>query len=427
MLIEIATKDARLGMYVHAVEGGWLASPFWRSHLVLSKPSEIAKLVKAGIATITIDTSKGVGPAQAAPPAPPVDDVPAIADRRVASEDAPYSGPERRLRKRGSSELDRARETVERSKEAVSRMFAEVRMGNAVDAADVSPLVDEIAESVARDATAMLKVTRLKNKDEYTYLHSVAVCALMINFARRLNLPEDEVRDLGMAGLLHDIGKMSVPSALLDKPGALEPGERSVVQSHPVKGHQLLSESENISAAVLDVCLHHHERVDGTGYPERLTGEQLSLHARMSAICDVYDAVTSNRPYKRPWSPSEALARMRSWEGHFDPALFAIFIESIGIYPVGGLVRMGDNKLAVILTANDEDPTAPRVRCFYDIPAQAMVPHRDVDTGGGASHRTILRSERGEHWFGDNWSAIHAQVQAGPVDDAAPRRTAVGA
>ncbi len=426
MLIEIDTKDARLGMYVHAVEGGWLASPFWRSHLVLSKQSEVTKLVKAGIARITIDTSKGVGPAHSVPSPQTVAEAPVAEERRIADVGAPDNGPERRQRKRGNNELDRARETVERSKEAVSRMFAEVRMGNAVDAADVSPLVDEIAESVARDATAMLKVTRLKNKDEYTYLHSVAVCALMINFARRLNLPEEEVRDLGMAGLLHDIGKMSVPSALLDKPGALEPGERTVVQSHPVKGHQLLSESDNISSAVLDVCLHHHERVDGTGYPERLTGEQLSLHARMSAICDVYDAVTSNRPYKRPWSPSEALARMRSWEGHFDPALFAIFIESIGIYPVGGLVRMGDNTLAIVLTANDEDPTAPRVRCFYDIPAQAMLPHRDIATGGGAPHRTILRSERGEHWFGDNWSAIHARVEHETADAAPPRRVAAG-
>ncbi|MEH3046531.1 HD-GYP domain-containing protein [Sphingomonas adhaesiva] len=430
MLIEIDTKNARLGMYVHAVDGGWLASPFWRAQLVLSKQSEIDKLVKAGIMKIVIDTSKGVGPAEPVAPAPvAVEETPVEEAPVPVAVDAAYAGPERRTRKRVASELDRARATVERSKEAVSRMFAEVRMGHAVDAADVSPLVDEIAESVARDATAMLKVTRLKNKDEYTYLHSVAVCALMINFARRLNLPEEEVRDLGMAGLLHDIGKMSVPSALLEKPGALEPGERRVVQSHPEQGHQLLSESHNVSPAVLDVCLHHHERIDGTGYPHRLTGEQLTLHARMSAICDVYDAVTSNRPYKRPWSPSEALARMRSWEGHFDPALFAIFIESIGIYPVGGLVRMGDNVLALVIEGNDEDPTAPRVRCFYDIPAQAFVAHRDIATGSGTPQATILRSERGEHWFGDGWTEVQALVEAGTPDAtgaATPRRAAMG-
>ena len=423
MLIEINTGNARLGMFVHAVEGGWLASPFWRKQLLLSKQSEIDKLVDAGITTIVIDTEKGVGPLSPEPTAT----TPAMVEEPAP---APYSGPERRMRKRIPNELDRARATVERSKEAVSRMFSEVRMGHAVDAADVAPLVDEIAESVARDATAMLKVTRLKNKDEYTYLHSVAVCALMINFARRLNLPEEEVRDLGMAGLLHDVGKMSVPSALLEKPGALEPGERRVVQSHPEQGYHLLRKSRNVSSAVLDVCLHHHERIDGTGYPERLTGDQLTLHARMSAICDVYDAVTSNRPYKRPWSPSEALARMRSWEGHFDPALFAIFIESIGIYPVGGLVRMGDNMLALVIAGNDEDPTAPHVRRFYDIPAQSFVAHTDVATGSGAPAATILRSERGEHWFAEQWHDIHARVTGAAPGGApageAPRRAAVG-
>ncbi len=409
-------------MFVHAVDGGWLASPFWRSQLVLSKQSEIDKLVGAGIAKIVIDTAKGVGPLQPVAAAPVAMEAPA-----PAPAPAPYTGAERRTRKRVPSELDRARATVERSKEAVSRMFAEVRMGHAVDAADVAPLVDEIAEAVSRDATAMLKVTRLKNKDEYTYLHSIAVCALMINFARRLNLPEEEVRDLGIAGLLHDIGKVAVPSALLEKPGALDAGERRVVQSHPAQGHQLLSDGRNVSAIVLDVCLHHHERIDGTGYPERLNGDQLSLHARMGAICDVYDAVTSNRPYKRPWSPNEALARMRSWQGHFDPALLAIFIESIGIYPVGGLVRMGDNALALVIASNDEDPTAPRVRRFYDIPARSFVAHTDIATGGGAAAATILRSERGEHWFAEDWNDVHVLVQGDAAGAAAPpQRIAVG-
>lgn len=227
MLIKIKTSEARVGMFVHMVDGGWLASPFWRSQLLLTRQAQIDKLVDAGIAEIVIDTDRGVGPAEAGDTAPSV----VVADASDEPDEpaaVPYTGPERRARRRPTTELDRARETVERSKEAVSRMFSEVRLGNAVDAAAISPLVDEIAASVARDSTAIIKVTRLKNKDEYTYLHSVAVCALLINFARRMGLPEDEVRDLGMAGMLHDIGKMAVPSALLDKPGKLE-DRKSVV------------------------------------------------------------------------------------------------------------------------------------------------------------------------------------------------------
>ena len=426
MLIKIKTSEARVGMFVHMVDGGWLASPFWRSQLLLTRQAQIDKLVDAGIAEIVIDTSRGVGPADAgaATACAVVVDPPEESEPPAAfAPAAPYNGPERRARRRPATELDRARETVERSKEAVSRMFSEVRLGHAVDAAAISPLVDEIAASVARDSTAIIKVTRLKNKDEYTYLHSVAVCALLINLARRMGLPEDEVRDLGMAGMLHDIGKMAVPSALLDKPGKLEPSEFSVVQTHPVKGHALLLESDGVAPPVLDVCLHHHERIDGSGYPHGLSAAQLSLHARMGAICDVYDAVTSDRPYKRPWSPSEALSRMSSWTGHFDPELLAIFIESIGIYPVGTLVRLRSNQLAIVTAVNDEDPTLPVVRAFFDIPTQAFVPQRDLDTARSRSEDTVHRTERGSYWFGDAWPQVMEAVRTGrtpPRASAAP-------
>lgn len=425
VLMKIRTIDARVGMFVHALDGGWLASPFWRSQFVLSKQAQIDKIIAAGIEHIEIDTSRGLAPARRATDAAHVPATDGLAGAPATLQPAApaiHHGPERRTRRRALSELDRARDTVERSKVAVLRMFSEVRLGHAVDTGALSPLVDEIADSVARDATAMIKVTRLKNKDEYTYLHSVAVCALMIAFARRLQLPENEVRDLGMAGLLHDIGKMAVPSALLEKPGALEPGERQLVQSHPEMGHALLRDSgTEVSPIVLDVCLHHHERIDGSGYPERLSGDRLTMHARMSAICDVYDAVTSDRPYKRPWSPSEALARMRSWEGHFDRDLFAIFIESIGIYPVGGLVRLHDHRLAIVIAGNDEDPTAPLVRIFYDIPASRFIAPIDVRIGQAPDRVTIERPERGGHWFGDKWDGIAATLRTGELPaDATP-------
>lgn len=394
-------------MFVHAVDGGWMASPFWRRHIVLSDAADIAKLKEAGIAGIVIDLSKGVGPAPASTIAPPPADAPAS----VAPPPAESIDAARKRRRRSVSEIERAKETVERSKVAVMRMFAEARLGHAVDAAAASPLVDEIAESVARDAAAMIKVTRLKSKDEYTYLHSIAVAALMIAFARHLGLPEEEVRDLGMAGLLHDIGKMAVPSALLEKQGKLDPPELAVVRHHPEKGHALLRDGRDIAPVVLDVCLHHHERVDGRGYPFGLTGDQLSLAARMSAICDVYDAVTSLRPYKRPWPPSEALARMVSWEGHFDADLLASFIGGIGIQPLDGLVRLRSNRLALVIEGNADDPTTPRVRAFYDAPSQRFVTPIDVGTGDLPGDDPIHCMERGSYWFADTWPGVRQRVK----------------
>lgn len=408
MLVKITVSQLRLGMFVHAVEGGWMASPFWRSRFILSRQSDLDKLIAAGIEKVVIDDSRGLG----LTPAPKSTLVPVIQPPAATTQEpAPVAG-ENRMRRRLVTELERARDTVERSKVAVTHMFEEARLGHAIDTSAIAPLVDEIAASVKRDSSAMVSVSRLKNKDEYTYMHSVAVCALMINLARRLALPEEDIRDIGMAGMLHDIGKMAVPRAVLEKPGALDAAEAVMVRSHPVQGHRQLIETGDFSPIVLEVCLHHHERIDGRGYPLGLQGDALGFYARMGAICDVYDAVTSNRSYKRAWSPSDALAQMLEWDGHFDPGLLAIFIDSIGIQPLGALVRLRSNRLAVVIAGNDVDPTAPLVRAFYDIPMQSVVVPVDVaaTTSGGDP---IMRSERGAYWFGDDWPDMLAAIRTG--------------
>lgn len=415
MLMRVEIERLRPGVFIDSIEGSWLSSPFWKKRFLLEDAADIERLRNAGISAVTINTAKGLGPA------PIVADV--LDDRSVtpvlpaAPEPAPIAAPvfvERRRRPRAAkvTEVDRAQETVQRSKEAVTAMFGEARMGQAISVEAVEPLVDEIAASVARDPSAMIKVTRLKHKNEYTYLHSVAVCALMINLARHIGLPEEQHRIIGMAGLLHDIGKMSIPEEVLDKPGRLDDDEVVIVRSHPEKGHAILIDSPEVSAVALDVCLHHHERVDGKGYPFGLTADQLSLHARMGAICDVYDAITSNRPYKRAWSANDSLARMLAWDGHFDADLLDAFITSIGIQPTGGLVRLNSNRLGIVLEGNLDEPTTPLVRAFYDIPTQRFVAQEDVVTATTPDDR-ILRAEKPDYWFGDSWREIHAAVTAG--------------
>ena len=409
MLVTIKTEDARLGMFVHAVAGGWIASPFWRRQFVLTKASEIAKLRDAGIAEIEIDLSKGVGPAAAPASLVPIDLDDIAEDIALPDPETPPHLPRRR---RGPASAEqRAQAVVDASRVVVQAMFDEVRLGKAMDVDALTPVAEQIVESVTRDAAAMLTVTRLKTKDEYTYIHSIAVAALLIHFARSLKLPEEEVSALGLAGLLHDIGKMAVPKALLDKPGKLDPPEMAVLRHHPEKGHALLSAGPKLPDIVLDVCLHHHERYDGRGYPKGLTGDQLSLAARMSSICDVYDAITSQRPYKRPWSPSEALSRMRSWTGHFDTELLDRFIESIGIHPVGGLVRLQSSRLAMVIEGNDRDPTQPYVRVFYDIPAQRFIPPHDLIAAIGTD--PVHRAECGRRWFGERWETLEADILDG--------------
>jgi putative nucleotidyltransferase with HDIG domain len=182
-------------------------------------------------------------------------------------------------------------------------------------------------KEITLSASALRCLERLRSIDNYTYAHSVAVGSLMLALARHMGMDAGAVRDCGLAGLLHDIGKATVPSDILNKPARLTPAEFEAVKLHPVAGHALLRAAGGLPDIVLDVCLHHHERYDGKGYPSGLRGEAISLEARMCAVCDVYDAITSPRPYKAAWSRPEALRRMADWtrEGHFDPTVFAAF------------------------------------------------------------------------------------------------------
>ncbi|WP_326525166.1 HD-GYP domain-containing protein [Sphingomonas sp.] len=425
MLRRIAVAELALGMFVHSLECSWLDSPFWRTRFLLDDPADLALLKGSSVAEVVIDEARGRTRAVAAP----IMETEAVVEAELPAAIV----VERRVRMRvpRPDELEQARRTVEKSKVAVTAMFAEARLGRAVRVSDVAPLVEEIAESMARDRSAMLNVTRLKTKNEYTYLHSVAVCALMMNLARHLGMGEEQVHSAGIAGLLHDIGKMAMPGGVLDKPDPLDDDERRIMRSHPSQGHELLRRSADVNAIALDVCLHHHERIDGRGYPFGLTGDQLSIYARMGAICDVYDAVTSVRPYKRPWSPNEALARMLEWEGHFDRKLLETFIASIGIAPLRSVVRLHSRRLALVIGCEEGAPSSPRVRAFYDIPQARFIPYQDVATDNAAGGDPIVRTERGERWFRERWREIEELVGSGVAIPAiglpsmdAPRRPA---
>jgi HD-GYP domain-containing protein (c-di-GMP phosphodiesterase class II) len=228
-------------------------------------------------------------------------------------------------------------------------------------------------------------------------MHSVAVCALMVALGRELGMDEAECRNAGTAGLLHDVGKALMPLDILNKPGKLTDDEFTVMKSHPVRGHELLQEARGAEAGAMDVCLHHHERMDGTGYPHRLPTDQISRLARMGSICDVYDAITSNRPYKSGWDPADSIGKMASWKGHFDTTIFATFVRSVGIYPTGSLVKLHSDRLAVVIEQNAHALTAPIVRVFFSLKSNMPVSLQRLDLAGGTSDRIVGR-ELPERW-----------------------------
>jgi HD-GYP domain-containing protein (c-di-GMP phosphodiesterase class II) len=363
MLKKIPVNELRLGMFIQELCGSWMDHPFWKKSFNLTKPEELQTLQTCGLQEVWIDTSKGLDVASNITTTSVAEEKQKVGlelQKKLLNKNKPE--PRVAMHK----ELDRARKLHAKSKTAVTSMFQEARMGNAINVSDAGLLVDEINLSISRNPEAFLNIARLKNVDDYTYLHSVAVCALMIALGKQLSLSGKDIRDAGIAGLLHDVGKIMIPNEILNKPGKLTDEEFEIIKTHPRKGWEVLSISQGANTVALDVCLHHHERVDGTGYPERLSGEPLTLFARMGAVCDVYDALTSNRSYKNGWEPAEAIRKMAEWkDGHFDEIVFHAFVKAIGIYPSGSLVKLKSGRLAVVIQQSEKSLLTPLVKAFF--------------------------------------------------------------
>lgn len=403
MLKRVDSARLRTGVYLHKLCGSWLQHPFWKTSFLITTPAEIARIHDAGIREVWIDTARGLDIEEPRTETAVITVEPQAA---AGTEAEPFDN---RQPTSLAEEAERAARICAEAKGFVVDMFQEARMGRAVAARDAVPLVNEITDSVARNRHALISIARLKTADDYTYMHSVAVCGLMIALSRQLQLSEEDTREAGLAGLLHDVGKMGVPMEVLNKPGKLTDAEFALMRAHPAHGFRMLHRSPGITETALDVCLHHHEKIDGTGYPHQLNAESISQAARMGAVCDVYDAITSDRPYKKGWSPVESIRKMAEWSnGHFDNRIFQAFVKTVGIYPVGVLVRLKSERLGVVVGRSTDSLLAPQIKVFYcarrkkllcesiiDLAVDqndAIVSHEDPAVWGFADLETMWRT-----------------------------------
>lgn len=390
MLKKIPVSRVIPGMYVHELCGSWMDHPFWKSGFLLEDAHDLERLQKSSVTEIWIDTSKGLD----AQEGETREQVSKCSEQLLS--DAVVIRP---VRESIAEELRRAAQICERSREAVASMFSEARMGQNINTEQAQQVVTEITESVLRHPNALLSIARVKQADEYTYMHSVAVCALMIALARQLEFTDDQVQEAGMAGLLHDVGKMAIDDAILNKPSSLSDDEFDQIKRHPEFGVRYLQKgTEPISRAVLEACYSHHEKIDGSGYPRGLRQEQISLLSRMAAVCDVYEALTSDRPYKQGWGPAETVQRMAQWKGHFDPRVFQAFVRSVGIYPVGSLVRLNSGRLAVVIEQNEQSLLVPKVKVFYSTKSGMHIEQAVVNLAAAHCNDAIAARESAEDW-----------------------------
>jgi len=373
MIKKIAVANLLPGMYLHDLVADWMSHPFLRSRFLIHDQQTIDKIIASGIREAYIDSSRGIDVPDAPTAAQVSEQIEAEMKAAVAA-DLPV------VKVSLAQEMVEARKIQGQASRVIREVMHDARLGLAMNMAEVEPLVEDITESIGRNQSALLSLLHLKTHDDYTFLHSVSVCALMITFCKSLKLDPATTREAGLGALLHDTGKMLVPDAILNKPGRFTDEEFEIMKRHPRDGYDILRATPGIGEVPLDIALHHHERMDGTGYPDRLPGAEISTLARMAAIVDVYDAITSDRCYHVGIPPAEALKKMWEWSKFdFDQTLMRAFISTIGIYPVGTLVRLDSGRLAVVVELHTSEILKPSVRVFFSTKSNVHIPPLLID------------------------------------------------
>ncbi|HNX94333.1 MAG TPA: HD-GYP domain-containing protein [Holophaga sp.] len=391
MIKKIKPEDLRIGMFIHNLNSGWMEHSFLWPRFLLKKEADLQKIRSIGMDELEIDTDKGsdveprpmpiVEAAEA--PAPSLNPAPAAIHYSTSH----------------LEELATAKRVQNEANEVIQNLLMDIRMGKQLEVEHVEPIVEQITDSILRNQGTLVSLCRIKQRDTYTFQHSVSVATLMISFCRYLGMDRATIQEAGIGAILHDIGKMKVPNAILNKPSKLTDDEFGIMKSHVTLGLEILEQTPGVSDVAIQIVGQHHERFGGSGYPRDLKSNAISQLGRMAAIVDVYDAITSNRVYHTAMEPSVALQKLFEWSKfHFDEELVQQFIQSIGIYPVGSLVRLENDQIAVVIQQGGTGLLHPVVRVIYDIRRKRHIAPQDLDLSQRVGEIQIVAAEDPEDW-----------------------------
>ncbi len=383
----IGIDELKPGMLVEQLDRSWLDTPFFRHKMMITTTDQIAKLRACGVRTLVVNIEAGHSPNEKVKTAPDI-----TSDPIFTAPDDTSSVP---LTIGLEEELPSARQTYQAAKTIVQNAMHDTRLGRAINMDEVNRVVSDMSDSILRNPDALTSLTRLKNFDEYTFYHSVNTSILAMSLGHHLEFDRTTLHQIGVGGLLHDIGKTKIPVEILNKPGRFKPDEMEIMKQHVLRGVEILSTTTGLGDSYLRPALEHHERVDGTGYPYRRVRSELSQVGMMAAVVDIYDAMTSDRCYHKGQASHEALQFLYrlSLEGHLDAALVQQFIHVVGLYPVGSVVEFNTGETGIVKEVHHHAPLAPVVLLVksvgntllshpqeLDLVAQLEKPHRSITT-----------------------------------------------
>jgi HD-GYP domain-containing protein (c-di-GMP phosphodiesterase class II) len=358
--VRVASSQLSLGMCVVDLDRPWLETPFLFQGFILSSAADI-EAVRKYCQYVYIDPARS----QVAPGPKKTTEAPAPAKGGLfglfqKAAPAPVMHPTER-------ERAPAMQIHARTSALVRSFMDEIQLGRAIDVKALEAGVEETVDSILRNPDAMSWLTQLRQKGAYHEQHAMNTCILAISFGRHLGLPKDELRNLGLCALLHDVGMLKVSDAVLQKAGALTEDELQQIRQHPVHGRDLLMTVKDLYYGAIDVAYSHQEWVNGQGYPRGITGAQISPFTRIVALVDAYDEQLSARPHRPAKTPFETLKGLHEQRGiQFDEGLVKHFIDMIGVFPVGSVVELNTGEIAIVIGNNRQKTLQPRLVKLYD-------------------------------------------------------------
>jgi HD-GYP domain-containing protein (c-di-GMP phosphodiesterase class II) len=357
MKIKLAVEDLQIGMYVSDLDRSWLETPFMLQGLLLKEDKDIQKM-KEICTYVYVDVDKSTGIIMQ----DLLNKRDYINKQQKNFIDTIVLNKDELKPAEFKQQAQIANNLRERTHEYIQQTFKQICEKGNVDVNKAKEVVSELVSNVLEGNDAMMWLTYLKDRDEFTAVHSINVCIYSISFGRFLGLSEQEINTLGLGALLHDVGNIKIPEKLLKKPGKLTKDEFTLMKAHAFLGYELLKQDSGMPPEALDIILNHHERIGGHGYPNAKRNEEISHFSRIVAIIDVYDALTTDRPYKDGLNSRTAIDKLYNLApDNYAQDLIESFIKFMGIYPIGSIVELSTGHTAVVIANNDKNHLKPIV------------------------------------------------------------------
>ena len=346
--IKIDASDLQVGMFIADLDRPWIESPFLMQGFLLETPEDLDTVRKI-CKYVYVDVAKSIRKA---------------AERPKKKAGRVINAP---LRASFENTFERSVDVYNRTHALVKSTMDDIRFGKAIDTGLAKIVVRECVEIIINNPNTMILLTQIRNKDEYTSQHSLNVCILSIVLGRFMGFSVARLEELGLCGLLHDMGKIKVPIEILNKEGRLTADEFEIMKGHTTLGRDILLSARDIPPSTVDVAYSHHERINGSGYPKGRTGENISPFAKMVSVVDTYDAITSDRVYKNGKSHLNALnILIKSRRTQFQSSVVINFIACLGVYPPGSIIEFQNDEVGIVFEVTAETKTKPKVLLVLD-------------------------------------------------------------